>query len=1125
MKKAICIILALMLILPCFSMISVSAEGENAEIIGASLNIGASFSLDYYVTFEGEIENASMRFTTSNGRVSDNVKGVFDEGKNAYKFTYTGINPQCMTENVKAEFIYKGSVLAQKDEYSVKTYADNLAKLNTSELGYNTSQLKAFRTLLADMLVYGAVAQEYKGYNTTLLANTSSWINVYNTTFAKPLGVREVEKNSDTNNRVTALGVNMANVNRVYFKMVLTDDVTVLLNGETVDRADLILISENNYALYTEDIKATDFDKVYTLTLIKDGSEISRVQYNVNAYISQKYGDANVGAIVRALSSYGTSAKAYLKAMQAQTEGGDFDIEEDVLNESTNYIPEIQSNLNDASLGSSLPRNWGKMGSITVSVEENGYTGNCIHGSYPANNTYNYWTPQLDIKPYIKEAGAYEISFKYKLKGTSGNNAAFSVAVRTEAQTSFTTTSSPFYASLAGVGTRANDIWYTFSDFLYVKTDDLDKGKTWKISLHMMELSITDVYIDDVTVTKAVFKDEPQAVTKAETWVKNEVVLISDRWYEEGFYDVDVDLMLTNGIDTYTVPGFWDGDNTWRVRFVCPTAGTWTYTTVCTDTENKGLHNITNTFECTEYSGDLDIYKHGFVKTEPGKRYFTYADGTPFFYLGDTHWNLGAETTEVTNTVADKRAEQGFTVWQSEPLGSGINFADGVDAGDIQNLRKYDAKFEYIAQKGLVHANAEFGFPSEMNSIVKNNGGYSDTVLETVTHTINEFEKGEDGKFTKKEDGEYNSLGTTRTETVEVYDVSDEAKAYLEKISRYWVARYSAYPVMWTLGQEVDDDFYWEKKNEHEAYSSHKEWCYVNNPYKYVAEYINKHDPYKSALTGHQEYASATAATSGAGVLASTSAFRDVAAHTWYGAQWSPSLTGGSTATVARDFWNNGQGKPVVNYEGRYCYLWTKHYGARAQGWLSFLNGMFGHGYGAQDTWCYLSTYSESDTRDDGVDVITPENKQNATWQDALEYESAYQLCYMRNFFEDTVGDWWNLIPRFDDNSTYFTKATGAYATVASNENNTEIVIYFNNFSDESLVDTTTGGRVNSKNYGTATGTVNKLTANAAYNYMWFNPVTGKTAGAGSFTANASGTWKVPEKATCDMVLYISKAQ
>ncbi len=1086
MKKIFSVILALMLILPCFSGISVSAAEEvTGAINGATLNIGSSLTIDYYaIVSSGE---PSMRFTTSNGRVI-NVAGVYDSSMGMYKFPYTGINPQCMTENVKAELIVDGSVLATKEEYSVKAYCDNLAKKNASDLEYTTTQLKAFRTLLANLLSYGAAAQEYKGYYTDKLANDVSWLSAYISTFQTPVGVREIEGNKDANNKVKSLGLNMSNVNKIYFKLILTDDVTVKLNGEAVDKSKLK--NDNGvYVLYTDDIKATEFDDVYTLTIEKGGSVISTVRYNVNAYIASKYNAGTADKITQALYNYGASAEKYVQAMEAGSIGGDFDLgEEDDLTAMHNYIPALQSNLNEAPLGSSLPKNWGTMGTVTVTVDENGYTGNGIHVKYPENNTYNYYTAQLNLKPYITEFGAYEISFKYKVKGATGDVSAFSGAVRTDSQTSFTGTKSPFYAALKGVGAVENDVWHTYSDYFYVKTADLDKGGTWKLSLHMMDTAITDIYIDDVTVTKAAFKDEPQAVTKAETWVKNEVVLISDTWYEDAFYEVDVDLILTNGTTTYTIPAFWDGDNTWRARFACPTAGTWTYTSVCTDTNNKGLHNVTNTFECTNYSGNLDIYKHGFVKTLPNTKYFVYNDGTPFFYLGDTHWNLGAETTEVTNTVADKRAEQGFTVWQSEPLGASFNFENGVTAADIKGLRAFDEKFEYIASKGLVHANASHFFPSAINGFILNHGGYSENGT-TVTHP---------------------TLGEAT-----VYDASDEAKLQLERICRYWVARYSAYPVMWTLGQEVDNDFYWEQ-------GDHETWGYVYNPYKYVAEYINKHDPYKSPLTGHQEYASASAtAPLAGGTLASTSAFRDVTAHTWYGAQWSPSLKGGSNATIARDFWNNGQGKPVVNYEGRYCYLWTKHFGARAQGWLSFLNGMFGHGYGAQDTWCYLSSYSESAKTDDGVDVITPEDKQNATWQDALEYESSYQLGYMKKFFTETVVDWYNLIPRFDDNTDYFQKATGAYATLASNSNNTKIVIYFSNFSDTSLVDTTTGGRVNSANYGTATGTVKKLLANTTYNYMWFNPVTGKVTGSGTFTSNASGQWTVPAKATCDMVLYI----
>ena len=81
---------------------------------------------------------------------------------------------------------------------------------------------------------------------------------------------------------------------------------------------------------------------------------------------------------------------------------------------------------------------------------------------------------------------------------------------------------------------------------------------------------------------------------------------------------------------------------------------------------------------------------------------------------------------------------------------------------------------------------------------------------------------------------------------------------------------------------------------------------------------------------------------------------------------WSPSLTASPDSEAARDYWADP--RPAVNYEGRYCYLWTKDFGARAQGYISFLSGMFGYGYGAIDIWLYLSTYDVKTTSHDGVE-------------------------------------------------------------------------------------------------------------------------------------------------------------
>lgn len=579
----------------------------------------------------------------------------------------------------------------------------------------------------------------------------------------------------------------------------------------------------------------------------------------------------------------------------------------------------------------------------------------------------------------------------------------------------------------------------------------------------------------------------PQQTLSAETWVAEEITFISEKKYENPFEDVNVDLLLYGNGRLYTVPGFWDGGDTWKIRFVCPSSGTWYFKTVCSDEENTSLHSRTGKIVCTEYSGELDIYKKGFVTTSYGKKYLTYADGTPFFYLGDTHWSLGDETVDMVKVISEQRASQGFTVFQSEPIGAAFDMTNGITEEDMEGLRIYDEKFRIIAENGLVHANAQFFYPYYMEVLIANNGGYSDKIVS---------------------DG--------------MKDLSDEAKNYLEKLSRYWVARYGAYPVMWTLGQEVDNDFY--RKDTY-----HPDWNYINNPYKLVAEYIAKYDTYNHPLTAHQENTGATAAYgNGEGASdkctvynkdAMPSAFRDVKEHTFYAAQWSPSKTKQSNFEREKDLWYNSQGKPVVNYEGQYCYLWTKNFGARMQGWTAYLNGMYGYGWGGHDTWSYLNTYDEENNNSDGVDTITSEEKKNATWEDSLEYESSYQVGYMRSFLEKT--EWYNLIPRFD-NKAYFTPCSNVYYVYASNPDNSEIVIYFYSFTDETVAE-----KSNTKLYGgIKTGTVGNLEPDTIYTYQWFDPITGETYEEENFTSSRFGTYYLGERPKdTDMALRISKGE
>jgi hypothetical protein len=88
-----------------------------------------------------------------------------------------------------------------------------------------------------------------------------------------------------------------------------------------------------------------------------------------------------------------------------------------------------------------------------------------------------------------------------------------------------------------------------------------------------------------------------------------------------------------------TIPGFWDGGKTWRIRFQPTQLGRYTFETRCSDAGNLGLHQQKGSFTVTPPEGTSRFEVHGPVNVSPDGRYFVHDDGTAFFWMADTAWN------------------------------------------------------------------------------------------------------------------------------------------------------------------------------------------------------------------------------------------------------------------------------------------------------------------------------------------------------------------------------------------------------------------------------------------------------------------------------------------------------
>lgn len=197
-------------------------------------------------------------------------------------------------------------------------------------------------------------------------------------------------------------------------------------------------------------------------------------------------------------------------------------------------------------------------------------------------------------------------------------------------------------------------------------------------------------------VTTALAQDTETKQTGVR-WQSVELSFKAADRHQNPYEDILLEATVTGPDDrTRKIEGFYDGDDTWKVRFCPDQPGLWKWTTGCNQADS-GLSGRSGTVDVGPAAADGNpLHEHGgLLKVSENRRCLTYSDGTPFFWLGDTWWwcpgshvsihgSTNPEIKSMYRHLIAKRKQQGFNIVHWASLG---NFGPHASFGTFMRTR------------------------------------------------------------------------------------------------------------------------------------------------------------------------------------------------------------------------------------------------------------------------------------------------------------------------------------------------------------------------------------------------------------------------------------------------------
>ncbi|MFS0727535.1 DUF4038 domain-containing protein [Paenibacillus sp. 1P07SE] len=446
-------------------------------------------------------------------------------------------------------------------------------------------------------------------------------------------------------------------------------------------------------------------------------------------------------------------------------------------------------------------------------------------------------------------------------------------------------------------------------------------------------------------------------------WAINEIAFFTQEtysWWEEPF---TVTFVHESRQLTLRMAPYWDGDNRWLIRFTLPAAGAWHWQLHAEEgVVQEAPADVQWLAEPPDSAALRDNANwRGHVRVADGGRHFEFADGTPFFWVGDTNWNAMGGACGLEGPFHEwlqDRKRKGFNLIQTQFFHASAGNAGGLPfpsyARETDDFSEMNPSFFQEADKKM-QILWEEGFVIAANST-----------------------------WIGKQDA-----------------ISQRSAL---RFSRMLMNRYGAYNLLWSLAGEYQYSYPTGKRNP---------IPWTTEQWQALGRHVQERNPYRHPVTVHPSsrhgFDHPSTWPREAHLQSSAGEFHQ---EEWLDFNWTQ--TGHQESMLWLVPYRQEENyallppKPVLHSEGWYEGHGREErvggaYDVRWQAWVATLSGSCGQTYGAEGVWPFYDP--------DRPDYPIPYDTFDAlSWQRGIALPGSQYFKPYRAFFESIA--WWELIPR-----------------------------------------------------------------------------------------------------------------